>query len=103
MCTLIPDGYSPAPPPFFFVTRRLMNPSTWPEMPVDLYVGGIEHAIMHLLYARFITKFLSDQGTLPPTVREPFSLLLTQVQSLSFRSCLRMTRHFQKACRVFAL
>lgn len=49
-------------------------------MPVDLYVGGIEHAIMHLLYARFVTKFLCDIQVLPAHVREPFTLLLTQVR-----------------------
>ena len=45
-------------------------------MPVDQYIGGVEHAIMHLLYARFIHKFLSDMGMVKP--REPFSNLLTQ-------------------------
>lgn len=43
---------------------------------VDLYVGGIEHAILHLLYSRFITKFLFDQKMLPTD--EPFSQLLAQ-------------------------
>lgn len=43
---------------------------------VDLYVGGIEHAILHLLYSRFITKFLYDQKMLPAD--EPFSQLLAQ-------------------------
>lgn len=42
----------------------------------DLYVGGIEHAILHLLYSRFITKFLFDQKMLPAD--EPFSQLLAQ-------------------------
>jgi leucyl-tRNA synthetase len=45
-------------------------------MPVDQYVGGVEHAILHLLYARFITKFLSDIGL--STVEEPFARLFTQ-------------------------
>ena len=45
-------------------------------MPVDQYTGGIEHAILHLLYARFFTKFLRDIGLSP--VSEPFAALFTQ-------------------------
>jgi len=45
-------------------------------MPVDQYIGGIEHAILHLLYARFFTKGLRDLGL--TKVGEPFSRLLTQ-------------------------
>jgi leucyl-tRNA synthetase len=45
-------------------------------MAVDQYIGGVEHAILHLLYARFFTKFLYDIGKSP--VDEPFSNLLTQ-------------------------
>jgi leucyl-tRNA synthetase len=47
-------------------------------MPVDQYIGGIEHAILHLMYARFYTKALADVGVGPASVREPFSRLFTQ-------------------------
>jgi leucyl-tRNA synthetase len=50
------------------------RPAYW--MPVDQYIGGIEHAILHLLYARFITKFLFDTGM--SSVEEPFARLFTQ-------------------------
>jgi leucyl-tRNA synthetase len=45
-------------------------------MPIDIYIGGIEHAILHLLYARFWTKAMRDMGLIG--VDEPFTNLLTQ-------------------------
>ncbi|MDC4224496.1 MAG: leucine--tRNA ligase [Candidatus Manganitrophus sp.] len=45
-------------------------------MPVDQYIGGIEHAVLHLLYARFFTKVIRDLGLIK--VGEPFANLLTQ-------------------------
>jgi len=51
-------------------------------MPVDCYVGGAEHAVMHLLYARFWTKVLYDAGLVP--VNEPFARLENQGQVLGY-------------------
>ena len=45
-------------------------------MPVDVYIGGIEHAVLHLLYSRFFTKFLRDIGLID--IDEPFEKLITQ-------------------------
>ena len=52
-------------------------------LPVDIYIGGVEHAILHLLYARFMSKFLCQAGHWPrgqaPTVKgEPFKQLICQ-------------------------
>jgi leucyl-tRNA synthetase len=52
--------------------RELCN--AW--LPVDQYIGGVEHAILHLLYARFLTHFLCAQGHIG--FREPFARLFTQ-------------------------
>ena len=46
-------------------------------MAVDQYIGGIEHAILHLLYSRFFTRVMRDEGLLP-RISEPFTRLLTQ-------------------------
>lgn len=54
-------------------------------MPVHTYIGGIEHAILHLLYSRFITRFLHSKGYLSHP--EPFQNLLTQgmVHGLTYK------------------
>ncbi len=54
-----------------FVTKKV---NTW--LPVDQYIGGVEHAILHLLYSRFITKVLCDLGLV--NFKEPFRHLFTQ-------------------------
>ena len=50
------------------------KPAYW--MPIDQYIGGIEHAVLHLLYARFVTKMLFDMEM--SSVEEPFARLFTQ-------------------------
>ena len=45
-------------------------------MPVDQYIGGVEHAVLHLLYARFFTKVLHDLGLV--SAEEPFARMFTQ-------------------------
>lgn len=62
-------------------STALADPATAGEMsPVHFYVGGIEHAILHLLYSRFVHKVLVDAGAVQPreALAEPFKRLLTQ-------------------------
>ena len=66
-------------------------------MPVDQYIGGIEHAVMHLLYARFFTMILNDIGCID-TIREPFVNLLTQGMVLNM-----IERYGADTVRLFCL
>ncbi|MFH1235755.1 MAG: class I tRNA ligase family protein, partial [Parcubacteria group bacterium] len=61
-------------------SKRLADPKKLEEwLPVNLYIGGAEHAVLHLLYARFIYKFLYDIGVVPGKVGdEPFVKLKNQ-------------------------
>lgn len=60
--------------------------NTW--LPVDQYIGGVEHAILHLLYSRFITKVLYDLGLV--NFREPFKHLFTQ--GMIIKDSLKMSK-----------
>ncbi len=56
--------------------RAMVGPGARHWMPIDQYIGGIEHAILHLLYARFWTKVMRDMNLVE--IDEPFTRLLTQ-------------------------
>ena len=64
--------------------EQLFSPEAGKMLPVDTYIGGIEHAILHLLYARFVYKFLASTDLLPQyseetaSSAEPFTRLITQ-------------------------
>lgn len=73
----------------FYLCRPFDTDKASSLLPVDIYIGGVEHAILHLLYSRFITKVMVKQGALKdlpgtqPGHGEPFNILLTQVRKVT--------------------
>ncbi|OAQ97992.1 hypothetical protein LLEC1_07875 [Akanthomyces lecanii] len=65
-------------------SKDLFSPKSTKALPVDIYIGGVEHAILHLLYSRFIFKFLAGTSLMPQYTEEtagsaePFKRLITQ-------------------------
>lgn len=59
-------------------TNELISPDSATYMPVDLYVGGKEHTVWHLIYSRFIYKFLQEYGYVKSDYKEPFQKLVHQ-------------------------